>query len=880
MVRITLLSCVLAMTGAVASAGKIGLPAPTNVAGSWVQRGEDVIGFSGQPVNLRGDNGPAAILVVRSVMFVAKGYQNVGVINSSHPQRQELLGPGWLVREKKDLAALILPGPAPGEIRCRIPEAAVGMVVSFVGARRSDNPPVKLTLNGSTTEFTPLRGPREVLLRLTRQGGGKVRFDKADPVYNLWAFPRREEGVQGDVSTEIDLSPECEPTTSGQYVLHVKYSLDPKDQFKSDAKADVGCIDLTPYDGYVASVKASVPTRSYCNMKTSDNFSWRGGGQVVGSQWTEFAVPFQNHFNATTAGDGVLKLAQVEVIQMNVVPRRGNNGAVEGEFWVKPPRFYTGAPPSGTLMAQTRPVGDQHCNLVTLAPERRTAPYLDGTSIQSISRKGDMVWLGTNKGVIKISRRQPGFAMAQWTQSEGLLDDDVQAIYPDGDQVWIGTVCGLSRFDGKDFQNYTTENGLLPGPVMAIGATPDSLWLGMTRGIARVSKSDGKITPYKRKGGWAPESTGGQGVPVEEGRAVYADSIAVADDGSVWHGAAGVDHTDSSGKPIEHYFGSTSRTIGVYPSGDYVWVVSSRKILCMNKDMKENGRPVAEYNLGQRLGPQQYREDSRIVAACAEKDAIWVAYNDGIGWLAVGQRQLFWSPYCSVALGGLVPQCLMTDEEYLWVGTDNGLVVFNKSDAIRPWTQLDYNCPADIYAAGVDVDADNATDANGTWQRLSLDVEEGAGNAPGSLCLEFDIGKDSTSACSLDQRFGLDLSQYAGISFCARTTDHPRKFYLELVRVDNPLRPRNTEVYRYLVEVPTTWKQFVVPFKDLQLASGASRIKEGTAFAGSLSLRRIAGDFNCANDSGKVWFDSLRWLKPGEKASPVEQQLAKQARAN
>jgi hypothetical protein len=145
--------------------------------------------------------------------------------------------------------------------------------------------------------------------------------------------------------------------------------------------------------------------------------------------------------------------------------------------------------------------------------------------------------------------------------------------------------------------------------------------------------------------------------------------------------------------------------------------------------------------------------------------------------------------------------------------------------------------------------------------------------------VDFDLGNNPQDACVLEQRFGLDLSQYAGLSFCAKTTDRPRKFYVELLRVDNPLRPRATEVYRKEIEVPTTWQQFVIPFADLRLVSGGPKIKERTAFAGCLTLRRSVADFHCPGDSGKVWFDALRWLKPGEKVAPVGQQTVKQAKA-
>ncbi|MBI3923444.1 MAG: hypothetical protein HY318_18640 [Armatimonadetes bacterium] len=841
---------------------------------TWVKPGSDALQFSGQPVSFVGDSGPRAVAAVLSISFVAKGYRNVGTIGPSHPKLKEVLGSGWFVRSRKGFEALVIPGSTPAEIRCTVPTEAAGMVVTTFGAKDSQTPPVKVTLNGTAQEFVPLRGPREVCFRLT-QKGDRLCLAQTEPIYNLWAIDIRSRNGEGGVTKGIDLSPENEPLSSGQYVLHVKYALDLKELFKGDAIAEVSALDLTPYDGYTVAVKTSTFTRASCQIKTTDNFSWRGGGQIFGpNQWGEIAVPFVNHANLTTAGDGVLKLAEIKRIHVSIVPQFRRGGLGEGEFWVRAPQFFRGNPPSGVQVARLRSVNDDHCDLVTISPERRNAPYFNGLSVQSIAHHGDIVWLGTNNGVIKVSQRQPGLPMAKWTQAEGLLDDDVQAVHPDGDNLWIGTVCGLSQFDGKAFHNYTTENGLLPGPVMALAGTPTSVWLGMTRGIARIDKTDGKVAAYKRRGGWAPESTGGQGVPVEEGRAVYADSMAIGQDGSLWHGAAGVDHTSAAGRPLEHFLGSTTRTIAVYPSEDVVWVVSAHGIQCMRQD----GDIVANYPMRQRMGPQPYAADSRIVAAYPEKDTIWVAYNDGLGWLSLSNRTLYWSPSFSVSLGSLVPQCLMADEDSLWVGTDNGLVVFNKMDAVKPWRQLDYNCPADVYAAGLDLE-DEALDSTAGIQRIFVDPEEGAGNAPGSLCMEFALGKDPMSACALEQRFGLDLTGYDGLSFSAKTTGSPRRFYLDLLRVDNPLRSRATETYRVWLDVPTTWKQFVIPFSALQRTGGKLAIPADTSFAGALTLRRVVGDFKCPEDKGKVWFDSLQWLKPGEKPTPSLQPV-KEARAN
>ncbi|OIO90873.1 MAG: hypothetical protein AUJ92_17750 [Armatimonadetes bacterium CG2_30_59_28] len=825
-----------------------------------LQPGNDLLQISGEPVPVLGRGGVQATLIVTSIYCVAQGYRTVGSVSASHPQLQQLLGKGWMLRSRGDRNAMIVPGRDAAELRFSFPKEAAGIVIGFRGAQEVAERPVTVTLNGSRTTFMPISGFHEVCLRVHRTGAG-TQFAGSEPIYNYWHAPpgRGDEGVL----REIDLSPENEPLTSGQYVLHVRYSMEPKERFKSDAIAQVVGMDLSAYDGYVFAVKAADTTIAHCQIKTADNFSWRGGGgRVDATKWTEIAAPFEGHTNPNNAGDGVLKLADVARIHINVVSRRRQKNLEEGEFWVCPPRFYSGDVPANAVLAQTRSVVTDYCDLVSISPERRKAQYFDGISIQSVSRNGDMIWIGTNQGVIRVMRRQPGLPMGQWTRQDGLIDDDVQAVCADGNDVWVGTVCGLSRFDGKKFTNYSTEEGLLPGPVMAIAASPEDVWLGMTRGIGHISKGSNKVSAYKRKGGWAPESTGGQGVPVEEGRAVYADSIAIAADGTVWHGAAGVDHTDPRGKGISHFFGTTSRTIGLYPTGDYVWMVSSRSVECIRKGSEE---PVVQYPVSRRMGPQTYASNCRIVASTPEKDKIWLGYNDGVGWLDLERKTLFWSPFFSVALGSLVPQCLLADDEYLWVGTDNGLFVFDKKDAGKTWDKLDYNSPADIYAAGIQLDDVDNYDTYAEGQRIFVDAEDGAGEIPGSLCMEFSLGKDPGSACSLEQFFGLDLKGFTGLTFYAKTEGMPRKFSLELVQVDNPLHPNRRDVFQTVIEVPTNWQRFVIPFSTLKDVTPGQGIKGSTSFAGALALRRSVGSQQCPNDSGKVWLDSLQWLKPGQQ---------------
>lgn len=75
---------------------------------------------------------------------------------------------------------------------------------------------------------------------------------------------------------------------------------------------------------------------------------------------------------------------------------------------------------------------------------------------------------------------------------EGLSEQKVYKLLQDSkDYIWLGTANGLSRFDGKKFENFTTRNNLATGGVQAIFEDPlGYTWFGhLGGGISRYNSS-------------------------------------------------------------------------------------------------------------------------------------------------------------------------------------------------------------------------------------------------------------------------------------------------------------------------------------------------------------------------------------------------------
>lgn len=83
-----------------------------------------------------------------------------------------------------------------------------------------------------------------------------------------------------------------------------------------------------------------------------------------------------------------------------------------------------------------------------------------------------------------------------YSVKEGLAQSSVYAVKQDKQgYLWIGTASGLSKFNGKDFENFTTENGLAEGAVKSLYIDKKgAIWTGHTDGgVSRIFGKEKKI---------------------------------------------------------------------------------------------------------------------------------------------------------------------------------------------------------------------------------------------------------------------------------------------------------------------------------------------------------------------------------------------------
>ena len=141
------------------------------------------------------------------------------------------------------------------------------------------------------------------------------------------------------------------------------------------------------------------------------------------------------------------------------------------------------------------------------------------------AQRGGTLQVEPDKTLVSIDFYFAPFKKGTWknySYFDGLTDNRIYAIHRASDgMMWFGTAGGISRYDGKEFVNFTTEDG---DWVTVIHSEPDGvMWFGTWGG--GVSRYDGeKFVTFNTKDGLAHNVV----------KSIHKDS-----DGVMWFGTFG-----------------------------------------------------------------------------------------------------------------------------------------------------------------------------------------------------------------------------------------------------------------------------------------------------------------------------------------------------
>jgi signal transduction histidine kinase/CheY-like chemotaxis protein/sugar lactone lactonase YvrE len=120
----------------------------------------------------------------------------------------------------------------------------------------------------------------------------------------------------------------------------------------------------------------------------------------------------------------------------------------------------------------------------------KLAKDFTSTSIQALAADGEILWVGTRKGLIRIGANDSD--MTVFTTEDGLPNNSILDLDVDSEhQLWIGTENGAASFDQNKFEIFDEKNGLLGRRINAVHIARDqSKWFGSEKGITRLKMKE------------------------------------------------------------------------------------------------------------------------------------------------------------------------------------------------------------------------------------------------------------------------------------------------------------------------------------------------------------------------------------------------------
>jgi ligand-binding sensor domain-containing protein/signal transduction histidine kinase len=284
-------------------------------------------------------------------------------------------------------------------------------------------------------------------------------------------------------------------------------------------------------------------------------------------------------------------------------------------------------------------------------------PLADASVLSMLEdREGDL-WIGTENAGLHILRDARFHTLSS---AEGLSSDDTTAVVEDNyHALWVGTrESGLNRVSSTQNTVLTTANGLLSNVILSLAVAPDgTLWVGTPDGLNHIEPTH--ITTY----------TSADGLPDD-----FIQSLLADPDGTLWVGTRhGFTHfvdghfqnwNQSSG-PREDLIGAMAHSA----DGD-LWIATMHGLTRLH-----HGR-AHTYTTADGLS------SNVITALAADKDGqLWIGtQNDGLTlwngqkFFVVGSKD----QAATSSLPNVIHTLLLDRLGYLWIASDNGLTRVGK----------------------------------------------------------------------------------------------------------------------------------------------------------------------------------------------------------
>ena len=355
---------------------------------------------------------------------------------------------------------------------------------------------------------------------------------------------------------------------------------------------------------------------------------------------------------------------------------------------------------------------------------------LETDKINYILVDGLYVWIGTaNEGVQRYIK--PVDTWVHYKIEDGLPSSNVTAMAVDGKYVWFGTYeDGLARFDKIRglWSVVKKAEGLVSDNIKSIAEQDGMLWVGTAMGLSRFDLQSGGWKTYTKAQGlttnyitrvvaaedavWIGTSKGvgryranrwkfwrhQHGLPSD-----FVLDVAVVDQ-TVWvgtrNGLCRYNQENDKWHTFEDMTGMWISAIAV--DDNSLWIGTDRGLTQLINS-KDNGLTDSRFTF------RASRITHHVNAIISEREVLWVGTQNGLSMF--DKRENRWYDFTTEdGLPNNNVRTLAVTEDALWVGTPSGLGVLSRSEWFPSVARSDGWQQFDLTQPGIEMGHENVRD--------------------------------------------------------------------------------------------------------------------------------------------------------------------------